>query len=362
MRFVRVAERQGRGGPRLGATRRPLFLARFLVPGTILAAALVACAPVPSVPAAPRGIVSVNPCSDAILAEVADPAQIRALSRYSRDPASSSMDVGVARRFPAVSGTVEEIVALRPAVVVASTFTPPATRAALARLGIALVELPIATSVEESLGQVRQLAALAGQPARGAELEGRISAALAAAAPPPGPPIPALVWQSGGIVPGEQTLIADLLRRSGFTNAAAARGLGQADFLPLERVLANPPRLILAAGDHSGEDRLLAHPALARLPGTVRARLDPSLLWCGGPTIIRAAARLAEVRRALGVEVARGLRQAQAERGGGVVARGLRQAQVERMGVTGSPNFVAPSPTPLGLSLSKATRNASLAP
>lgn len=256
---------------------------------------LAGCAAAP--PPAPRGgIVSLNPCSDAILAEVADPGQIRALSAYSRDPASSSMDVAVARRFAATSGTVEEIAALRPAVVVASTFTPPATRAALARLGIRLIELPIAGSVDQSLAQVHQLAALAGHPARGAALAGRIEAALAATRPQTGLALPALVWQAGGIVPGDQTLIADLLRRTGFANAAAARGLGQADFLPLERVLADPPRVILAAGDGSGEDRLLNHPALAGLTGTHRARFDSSLLWCGGPTIIRAAARLAQVR------------------------------------------------------------------
>lgn len=320
MKIVRVAERRGRGERRRGAATRPLFLA----PTGLLASLLLAgCAPAPPAAAPRRGIVSLNPCSDAILSAVADPGQIRALSRYSRDPAASSMDVAQARRFPATSGTVEEIVALSPAVVVAGTFTPPATRSALARLGIPLVELPIATSVDESLRQVRQLAALAGQPARGEALVQRIARALAAAAPPAGPPVPALVWQSGGIVPGERTLIADLLRRTGFANAAAARGLGQADFLPLERVLADPPRLILAAGDRSGEDRLLAHPALAHLPATTRTRLDPSLLWCGGPTIIRAATRLAAVRRGLGPAATRGpfgeaqdgLRQAQPKRG-----------------------------------------------
>ncbi|MFM5953660.1 MAG: ABC transporter substrate-binding protein [Novosphingobium sp.] len=266
----------------------------------LLALVLAACAPAPAdrgAGARPAGIVSLNPCTDAILTEVADPAQIRALSAYSRNPASSSMDVATAARFTATTGTVEEIAALRPALVVSGTFTAPATRAALARLGIPLVEIPIAGSVEQSLDQVRQLAALTGHPQRGAALIARITAALAQAQPRDGRVVPALVWQSGGIVPGDQTLIADLLRRTGFANAAAARGLGQADFLPLEQVLADPPALIFAAGDRSGEDRMLSHPALARLPSTHRARLDPALLWCGGPTIIPAAARLAAVRR-----------------------------------------------------------------
>ena len=71
--------------------------------------------------------------------------------------------------------------------------------------------------------------------------------------------------------------------------------------MPLEAMLVDPPQVILAAGNVLGnEDRLLAHPALAALKGARRERLDPSLLWCGGPTIIRAAERLAEVRRMVG--------------------------------------------------------------
>lgn len=258
-------------------------------------------APMPSGRGARPAIVSLNPCTDAILAEVADPDQLRSLSAWSSDPASSSMDVALARRFPANSGTVEEVAALRPDVVVSGTFTSPATRTALARLGVPLVELPIAATVPESIAQIRQLARLTGHPARGEALVARIEAALSAAAPSPlQSPASAIVWQSGGIVPGDNTLIADLLRRTGFVSLSAARGLRQADYLPLEQMLADPPRVILAAGDgRSDEDRLLSHAALGALPGTVRVPLDPSLLWCGGPTIIRAAARLAQVRRVI---------------------------------------------------------------
>ena len=100
---------------------------------------------------------------------------------------------------------------------------------------------------------------------------------------------------------GEGTLITALLAHTGFTNAAAARGLSQASHLPLEDMLANPPRVILAAGNsHGDEDRLLSHPALAGLKNTTRAPLEPSLLWCGGPTIPKTLARLAEVRRTIG--------------------------------------------------------------
>ena len=261
-------------------------------------AALTACAQ-PSEPAGTHRrptIVSLNPCADAILAEVTAPGQLLALSHYSADPRATSMDPAKARQYPATRGTLEEVIALRPDVVVDSTFVLPATAAAYRRLGLRLETLGIASTVAQSRAQIRQLAALAGNPDRGEALIARIEAALAASAPPPGTPaLSALVWEPGGIVPGDGTLVAQLLRGTGFANFAAARGLGQADQLPLERVLADPPRVIFAAG----KDRALGHPALVHLPSATRAAFDPRLLYCAGPTIIPAAKRLAEVRRAL---------------------------------------------------------------
>ena len=264
---------------------------------------LGACAPAPQ----GRGahphptIVSLNPCTDAILVEVADPGQLLAISAYSRDPASSSMDLAMARRLPSTNGTAEEVLALHPDVVISGSYTAPATRAAFAGLGLRLEELPIAPTVAESEAQVRRLAALAGHPERGEAMVARIEAALSAAKTAPGTaPLSAIVWESGGIVAGDGTLITDLLQRTGFTNSAAARGLGQAQVLPLERMLADPPQVILAAGNaRASEDRMLRHPALAGLTETRRARLDPALLWCGGPTIVKVAARLAKIRQGL---------------------------------------------------------------
>ena len=266
----------------------------------LIALGLTACAaPQPGTGPGPT-IVSMNPCTDAILAEVADPQQLLAISAYSQDPASSSMDLTRARAMKGVSGTVEEVLALRPDVVVGSSFTAPGTRAALERLGYRFEAFGLAGTVAESREQVRALARIAGHPERGEALVARIDAALAAAGPPPGSPVTAVVWQSGGIVPGQGTLINDLLGRTGFVNYAALRGLQQADVLGLEAMLADPPQVILAAGNrYSEEDRLLSHPALAALTDTRRASYDPMLLWCGGPTIVRAAARLAEVRRSL---------------------------------------------------------------
>lgn len=259
---------------------------------------LASCAPVPKhVPAGDGpSIVSLNPCSDAILAEVAAPGQLLAISHYSQDPRASSMDMAAARRFSATSGAAEEVFALKPDVVVAGSFLSGATRRAFERMGIRVVTLDVAHDVAESEAQIRQLAALAERPAQGEALIARIEAALDEARPAPGSaPVDALVWQQGGIVAGPGSLIADLLARTGFSSHSATRGLGQGAYLPLEQVLADPPDVVLAAGG----ERALSHPALKGLKGTHYEKLDPSLLFCGGPTIVRAAERLAEVRAGL---------------------------------------------------------------
>lgn len=196
-----------------------------------------------------------------------------------------------AQQFAITGGTAEEVLALSPDVVVADTFLAPATSAALEAAGVRVERIGIASSVEDSLAQVRQLAAVTGEAARGEALADRIAAAWDAPVPE-GAAVEVLLWQQGGIVPGEGSLAAAMLERRGFALQSAARGMGQGAYLPLEQVLADPPALVLAAGD----ERMLTHPVLRQVDGVRYETFDSALLYCGGPTIPRALARLAEIR------------------------------------------------------------------
>jgi iron complex transport system substrate-binding protein len=261
-------------------------------------AALAGCAePRPPAASGPPSIVSINPCVDAVLLEVADPGQILAVSHYSHDPRAASAPVERARRFPATSGTAEEVVALSPDVVIAGGHVAPSTVMALRRLGIELVQVGVPASIAESVAQVRTIAAAAGQPARGERLAARIEAA-GAAPTGDGGAVPALIWQGGGLVPGERTLAGDMLARAGFRNMSADYGLDDWDILPLERLVAAPPRVLLTVGGEEARgDRRLGHRVLAPLEQRmVRADYPARLMHCGGPTIIEAMARLRAVR------------------------------------------------------------------
>ena len=85
---------------------------------------------------------------------------------------------------------------------------------------------------------------------------------------------------------------------TGFASHSGARGLGQGAYLPLERVLADPPAMIIAAGG----ERMLTHPVLRQLAEVPYERLDPALLFCGGPSIVRTVERLAEIRATIGAQ------------------------------------------------------------
>ncbi|MEY2882324.1 MAG: hypothetical protein RL490_48 [Pseudomonadota bacterium] len=265
-----------------------------------IAALMLAGAAIPVQAADRLRVVSINPCVDAILMHVADPGQIAGISHYSKDPRASSISVSQAARFKATSGTAEEVVALAPTLVIAGAHVAPATIAALKRMNIALLQLGVPETIAESRDQISQIAAATGHPERGARLNAGIDAAVTAGHVA-GPPVPALIWQGGGLVPGNDTLASELLRSTGFHNLSHDYGLKKWDVLPLEYLVARAPRVLFSVGDARGEDRMLGHPALKRLAGHIAIRPYPErLLRCGGPTIIDAVAALASARRSLG--------------------------------------------------------------
>jgi iron complex transport system substrate-binding protein len=250
---------------------------------------------------APRRIVSLNPCLDGILLAVADPGQITALSHYSRDPNQSAI-AAAARRYPFTWGSAEEIVALRPDLVLTSGMGAMALTNVLPRLGVRQASFTVPSSVAENLAQVRRVAALVGHPERGEALAARIRAALAAAAPRAGEArLGALIYEYHGLASGPGTLVDELMRRAGFDNQAGRYGLKRTGEVPLDALIAHPPQVLLAGTLAPGEpvwaDRVLSHPALQALaPHMLRETFPEQLMFCGGPSIIPAVAVLARAR------------------------------------------------------------------
>jgi len=267
----------------------------------MLAALAVAALIAAPAQAAPRHIVSLNPCLDAILLALADPGQIAALSHYSHDASQFAFAVQ-ARRFPVTWGSAEEVVALAPDLVLSNGASAVDLTGVMSRLHVREADFGVPSSIDESLAQVRAIAALVGRPERGAALEAQVRAALVAAAPRQGEPrLAALVFEYHGLASGPGTLMDELMRRAGFDNLAPRYGLTQTGEAPLEALIADPPQVLLsgrlAPNEPPWADRVLAHPALRALAGRIRRETFPEpLMFCGGPTMIPALAALTAAR------------------------------------------------------------------
>lgn len=257
---------------------------------------LAACA---EPPAGGGGIVSLNPCADAMLVRLVEPERIAAISHYSRAPGATSIPLDVARRFRATAGTAEEVVAMRPGLVLASSFTPPATRAAFERAALRTLYLDSPVTIAASRAQVAEVAAAVGEAERGRGLVAEIDRALAVHDPlqvkeEKAPS--ALLFIAGDLANGSGTLLNELLTRSGFVNAAARYGLRYTGTLPAELIASDPPDVILTPAS----DGRVAEMRRRLLPGTPVAAFPRELVNCGGPSIAPALRRLREVRASLG--------------------------------------------------------------
>ncbi len=247
-------------------------------------------------------IVSMNPCVDTILMEIADSKQIAAISHYSQDPRASSVPLKWAMQYPVVSGAAEDVIAASPDLVIAGPHVSIQTIAALKRLGIPLMQVSVPETVDESKKQISDIAARIGHRQTGANLNAKIDTAIAAAQSG-APPVSALIWQGSGLVPGKGTLADELMTRTGFRNLSSMLGLKKWDILPIEGLLSQPPAVLLAGQANMGagnadSNRMLSHPVLRNIGARIKiAHYPSSLLHCGGPIIIKSVARLAEIRR-----------------------------------------------------------------
>lgn len=236
-----------------------------------------------------------------MLAEIAAPGQIAAVSIYSHQAESASAPLAWAKKLPALGTGAEEIIAARPALVLTGNLVSSGTNAALAKAGIRTVAVGVAASVAEDIAQIRTIAEAIGGVEAGEALIRRMEKALGR--PPTRADKSAIIWQSGGFVAGAGTLQDELLSAHGFANASKTYALKNWDMLPLETLIRNPPDVIFMPVSGKGEDarKLAARQRLLRHVGnrTRVVALPDRLLFCGGPTIIEVSKVFARTREEL---------------------------------------------------------------
>lgn len=248
-------------------------------------------------------IVSMNVCTDQLLLTLADPDQILGLSRYSRD-SWQSWAAKDARRFPVLSGGAEDVLVLRPDVVVASLFDKRATREILKANGLHLAEFTVPRTLEEVKAQIREMGDIVHHPNRAAAENDRLDAAVARAKQAvTDRHYRVLPLSRRGWVSGSDSLLGSLLTETGLFNAAGALGVAAGGYASLEAIINLKPDFILVseAGDRAEDEgrAFLLHPALERFyPPEKRIVIPEQLTVCGGIMLADALdALVAELKR-----------------------------------------------------------------
>lgn len=249
-----------------------------------------------SLPAAAERWVSVNQCTDRMMAYLA-PEHLVSVTWLSHDGESLAVQPLLAAR-PANHARIEEILGYRPHGVIGGEYGAPGLGPLLARFDIPFHRLPQAQSPEENFAGWRQLGAWMDRSAEAEAIIQRIDAGLQQARNDLGGAATRVLWLNpGGWVAGSGMMQDSLLEALGLTNVAAEQGLLGWQRISLE-VLLNwaPERVLVSRQDDQGFSHAvhwLAHPAIAALAEQGRyVAVDSSATDCLTPDLVPALQQL----------------------------------------------------------------------
>lgn len=229
----------------------------------LLSLLLVAIAPAV---AAQERVASLNLCLDQLLLEWVAPEKVVSVTwladndHYRRAPLPEGIHLN--------RGRAEELLRLDPDLVLVGQYGAGRAAARLRELGVRVVTIPDAHSLEQLLQQLQALREVLGE---NPQLEAHyvmLQSLVAASTPMPaagnGGDVPtALILSANNITYGSGMLEHQLLERSGFRNLAAEQGAEQLRKMSLEEVIAAQPDLLVFYGGE--KEFALAHLA-ARHP------------------------------------------------------------------------------------------------
>lgn len=265
-----------------------------------LAAALM-LAP-PAAAEMPRRVVSINLCTDQLAMLLAAPGQLVSVSNLARDPLASAMAERAAA-YPENHGLAEEVFSLRPDLVLAGTFTSPATTGLLRRLGVPVETFAPASDMAAVRAEILAMGTALGRDEAARAMVAQFDADLAALRADPATGPRAALYYANSYSLGDKTLSGQILAAAGFRNVSAEAGLSIGGTLPLEVLIMAHPDLVISGQRYPGASRseeVLDHPALAALgTASARAAMADRDWICGTPYVLRAVRALRAARDGL---------------------------------------------------------------
>ena len=261
--------------------------------------------PAPSPAHLPR-VMSLNLCADPYLMAFAEKTQIIALTPQSHDSALSPF-TEQAKNFPVSDGQIENIAALKPDLVIVSSYSDPMRNRLIAQLGINIIRLDAANGYAAARDEIMKLGQAIGRSGAAQDYIAQLDQQLATAQKitqkaESAPRI--LPLQRRNLTVGDGHILDEIITRSGAVNLGRQKAQGLMGRISLEQALTAKADYILV--NETGEKadsrgmEFLTHPALkAAYPANRHLRLNNNLLVCAGATTPLAVARLTHLMTGL---------------------------------------------------------------
>ena len=191
------------------------------------------------------GLISIDFCADQYLLALADRAQIQAVSFEAASPRSYYS--AKAKGLPTVTGTLEELLLMRPAKVLRTWRGGPHAADILGRAGIASYQPPFAYSLATNFETFLAVGAEIGKSAAAEALVADQKSRLVALEAQPRSPLKGVYMTPSGFTAGTGTFVDGIIKLAGFDTVAEEAGIVLWAPLPLEKMVLSPPDFIVAS-------------------------------------------------------------------------------------------------------------------
>ncbi len=253
-----------------------------------------------SAQAEPRRVVSLDYCADQFVLALANRAQIAAVSRGARR--DDSYYRARAAGLRQTRGTLEEVLALRPDLVVRNWGGPWDAEAVYARFGVPVLQVGDTPDFVAARADLIDAGRVLGHGGRGEIAARDLDVRLARLRAQTARERPAVMYLSaGGAVAGRGVLMDAVISAAGGRNS---RTEANWSVLPLESMIETPPALIALGFFDTGRTAIDAwspsrHPALRRaLANTRTVTLPAATIACEAWYAVGAAEVIAAALRA----------------------------------------------------------------
>ena len=251
----------------------------------------------------PKRIVSINLCTDQLLMALVETERIISVSHLARDSSISRFS-DKAKNLHINYGMAEEIYLLKPDLVLAGEYSKKYVVEVIRELGLNIVTVPVANSLEAMRNNLHKLAAILGEEAKAKIIISKVDNLFSLKNTYSKKPV-AIVWRTRGLIDGPGTLVHEMLQVHGFRNLAKNLGRGQLGNINLEQIIMTRSDLVIIPESKNGYPSLsqlvFKHPALTSLdrlnkPWLTIMRFPEWGLMCGGPQVLKAYELLASIR------------------------------------------------------------------